>query len=105
MRRKMREHPVDGRTFLDKEFALRIAVENGLSEQTIHHHQGDVAGDLGSAVDELDVLARLELTRFTWKFQIVQTAAARIFEIGFETNPGILSGRDVGSRPEGSSQI
>ena len=59
--RQIRIHPVQRKAFLDVELVLGVMVEDDLGEQAVDVHHGDLAGDLHPVVNDLHVLARLEL--------------------------------------------
>src|SRR5439155_21880748 len=81
-------------TLLDIELVVEILVEDDLGEEAVDGHDGDLAGDLDLVVDDLHVLAGLELVELKPAVGVrkvlgeallrIVVAGAENFEIGID---------------------
>src|SRR5207302_3710251 len=83
-------HPVERKTFLDKEFVLRVVIENDFGDQAVDGHDCDLARDLDPVIDYFYVFARANLLGFVGKLGVVLQAPLGVLQVFLEAFLGIV---------------
>src|SRR3954466_9057827 len=101
----MRVHPVQGKTFLDVIFLVRVSIEDEFRQEPIDSHDGYLPCNLHFPAHYLDVLARPDLARFIGRLLVVLQTALRIAGVFLESFPRIFVRWDVEAISIGLPQI
>jgi hypothetical protein len=82
-------------TFLDVEFTVRVAVENGFCQEGVDGHHGHLSADLDPIVDHAHVFAWPDLAGLVGKTTVVVEAFLSVAKVLGESVLGVVRSRSA----------